>query len=218
VLDALDDALTIVGRCHETYLEASPMLRRLMNQVIFHRILIRTENIEGELQSVFGHITSLGRGYQAPAKGQRPENAQDPRLFGVLVPTSTKWCARVDSNHHGENSPQGPQPDTGGVDRSGGVQIVQFVGVCWTHRMGLEGWMFSKCSHGPVATSAQLSGSRAIPAVDSLNSAQASSGERSLCAAKRLRKSQGSSGGRFEALSRHTCARSGVVRWQIPAR
>lgn len=24
VLDALDDALTIVGRCHETYLEASP--------------------------------------------------------------------------------------------------------------------------------------------------------------------------------------------------
>jgi site-specific DNA recombinase len=84
VLDALDDALAIVGRCHETYLEASPMLRRLMNQVIFHRILIRTEDIEGDLQPVFGHITRLGRGCQAPAKARRPQNAQDPRLFGGL--------------------------------------------------------------------------------------------------------------------------------------
>jgi hypothetical protein len=36
--------------------------------------------------------------------------------------------AQVDSNHHGEISPQGPQPDTGGVDGFGGVQIFHFAG------------------------------------------------------------------------------------------
>lgn len=84
VLDALDDALTIVGRCHEIYLEASPMLRRLMNQVIFERLLIRSDNIEGEQQPVFAHITRLGRGCQASAKPQRPRNGQGPRLYGGL--------------------------------------------------------------------------------------------------------------------------------------
>jgi hypothetical protein len=37
-----------------------------------------------------------------------------------------RQCARVDSNHYGEISPQGPQPDRGGVDGFRGVQIVQF--------------------------------------------------------------------------------------------
>lgn len=64
----------------------------------------------------------------------------------------------------------------------------------------------------------QLSGSRAKLADDSLHSAHTSSAERSLCSAKRLMRSQGSSGGRFAALSRQTCARLGVVRWQMPAR
>jgi hypothetical protein len=36
-------------------------------------------------------------------------------------------CARVDSNHHGENSPQGPQPHTPVKSRSARVQIVRFV-------------------------------------------------------------------------------------------
>ena len=35
-------------------------------------------------------------------------------------------CAREDSNLHGELSPQGHQPDRGGVDGFRGVQIVQF--------------------------------------------------------------------------------------------
>ncbi len=84
VTEALEDALTIVGRCHETYLEASPMLRRLMNQVIFERLLIRSDSVECEQQPVFGHITRLGRGCQAPAKPRRPRNGQDPRLYGGL--------------------------------------------------------------------------------------------------------------------------------------
>src|SRR5580700_6528090 len=64
----------------------------------------------------------------------------------VLV--RTVWCARVDSNHHGENSPQGPQPDPGGADGSDGVQIVHFAGVARTRWTGLEGWMLSRCCHG----------------------------------------------------------------------
>jgi hypothetical protein len=35
----------------------------------------------------------------------------------------------VDSNHHGPNGPQGPQPDPRGVDGSAGVQIVHFASV-----------------------------------------------------------------------------------------
>ena len=85
VREALDDALTIVGRCHETYLEASPMLRRLLNQAIFERLLIHSDSVECEQQPVFGHITRLGRGCQAPAKARRrPQNAQDPLSFGGL--------------------------------------------------------------------------------------------------------------------------------------
>jgi site-specific DNA recombinase len=84
VMDALDDALTIVGRCHETYMQASPMLRRLMNQTMFDRLRIRSDRVDGEQQPVFRHITRLGRGCQAPAKPRRPRNAQGPRLYGGL--------------------------------------------------------------------------------------------------------------------------------------
>src|SRR4051794_486539 len=42
-----------------------------------------------------------------------------PRCAGLFA------CARVDSNHHGEISPQGPQPRTRAKDASAGVQIVQ---------------------------------------------------------------------------------------------
>ena len=83
-MEALEDALTIIGRCHQTYLAASPMLRRLMNQTIFERLLIRADRLECQQQPVFGHITRLGRGCQAPAKARRGQNAQDPRLFGGL--------------------------------------------------------------------------------------------------------------------------------------
>jgi hypothetical protein len=50
-------------------------------------------------------------------------------------------CAREDSNFHGPFGPQGPQPWTGRVDASRGVQIVQIAKVPWTqwtrwtHRM-----------------------------------------------------------------------------------
>jgi hypothetical protein len=107
VMEALDETLTIVGRCHETYLDASPMLRRLMNQVIFERLLIQSDHVECEQQPVFRHITRLGRGCQTPAKARRPQNGQDPRLLGGLgsnvdqmvrpsglEPPRTKWSTR----------------------------------------------------------------------------------------------------------------------------
>ena len=84
VLEVLTDALTIIGRCHQTYLQASPMLRRLMNQALFHRILIRSEHTEGDQQPVFRDITRLGRGCQTPANACGRRNAQDPRLYGGL--------------------------------------------------------------------------------------------------------------------------------------
>ncbi len=85
VMDALDDALTIAGHCHETYIAGSPMLRRLMNQTMFERLLIRSDLIQCDQQPVFGHIGRLGRGCQTPAKAaSRPQNAQDPRSFGGL--------------------------------------------------------------------------------------------------------------------------------------
>ncbi len=86
-MEALDDALTIVGRCHETYLEASPMLRRLMNQTMFERLLIRSDLIQCDQQPIFRHITRLGRGCQTPAKPRRPKTAKTPGLLGALVPT-----------------------------------------------------------------------------------------------------------------------------------
>jgi hypothetical protein len=58
------------------------------------------------------------------------------RLYKAVNATT---CARVDSNHHGENSPQGPQPDPPGVDGSAGVQIVHSasvsgrIGRIWRH-------------------------------------------------------------------------------------
>jgi site-specific DNA recombinase len=80
VLDALDESLAIVERCHETYLAASPMLRRLMNQAIFERILLRVGSLESEQHPVYGHITRLGRGCQDPAKGpHRPRKGPGPR-------------------------------------------------------------------------------------------------------------------------------------------
>ena len=84
VMDALDEALTIIGRCHETYMDASPMLRRLLNQVIFEKLLIRTDGLEGKPHPVFSHIARLGRGCQTPAKARRPQNGQGPRLLGGL--------------------------------------------------------------------------------------------------------------------------------------
>jgi hypothetical protein len=57
-----------------------------------------------------------------------PPRLSSPRLWGDRrrVPAQ---CARMDSNHHGEISPQGPQPDRGGVDGFRGVQIVHFAKV-----------------------------------------------------------------------------------------
>jgi hypothetical protein len=78
------------------------------------------------------------------------------RLAGMPAPFATDanppissyfQCARVDSNHHGEISPQGPQPRASSQDKSDGsqnVQIVRFFG-----RIGRIGR--SDCCHD-VAT------------------------------------------------------------------
>ena len=74
----------------------------------------------------------------------RPENIKKPRCAGLFQ------CAREDSNLHGPYSPQGPQPCTGRVDASTGVQIVQigrFAGRI--RRIGRNGCCHG-CCHGQV--------------------------------------------------------------------
>jgi hypothetical protein len=112
------DALAIVGRCHETYLQASPMLSRLMNQVIFHRILIHSELIECDLQPVFGHITRLGRGLPGPRQAPAaPERPRPPVFWG-------SWFQRrpngAEPGTKTEHSTQARDSDPGshGVGRS----------------------------------------------------------------------------------------------------
>jgi hypothetical protein len=135
-------------------------------------------------------------------------------------------CARVDSNHHPAYTGQGPQPYSPAPYTSVRVQIVRYIRVCGhIGRIGRND-LCQRCvtetrplrlSRRPSSES-QGSGLRAIASADNLNSAHASSAERPLCSANRFRNSHGSSCGRFTALSLHTCARSGVVRWHIPER
>jgi hypothetical protein len=56
------------------------MLRRLMTQAMFERLLIRSDLIQYDQQPVFGDISRLGRGCQTPAEPRRPRTAQDPRF------------------------------------------------------------------------------------------------------------------------------------------
>jgi hypothetical protein len=88
---ALDEALAIIQGCHATYMAADSELRRLMNQAIFTRLLVRTDELEGETAPVFGHIRSLS-GSSTPVRAKGPRNGQDPRLSGALVPTLVNWC------------------------------------------------------------------------------------------------------------------------------
>jgi site-specific DNA recombinase len=80
---ALDEALSIMQGCHAIYLAGDAELRRLMNQAIFTRLLVGTNEIEGEEQPVVGHIHAM-RGSRTVARARRPQNGQDPRLSGGL--------------------------------------------------------------------------------------------------------------------------------------
>ncbi len=79
----LEEALAIIQGCHATYLVADPELRRLMNQAIFTRLLVRIDAIEGEEDPVFAEIRHL-RGSRTPARAKRPRNGQDPLSSGGL--------------------------------------------------------------------------------------------------------------------------------------
>jgi hypothetical protein len=53
-----------------------------MSQVIFERLLIRSEKIQCDQQPAFGHITRRGRGSQAPPTPGGPKTSKTPRSFG----------------------------------------------------------------------------------------------------------------------------------------
>jgi site-specific DNA recombinase len=79
ILEALDDALVIVSDCHKTYLAGDATLRRMMNQAIFSRFLVRLDEIDGERETVFEYITRLAEDDQS----RGPENDQGP-VSGAL--------------------------------------------------------------------------------------------------------------------------------------
>ena len=80
---ALDEALALIQGCHATYLASDYEERRLLNQAIFTRLLIKGDSLDGEEAPVFGHIRRISRS-SAPARARRPRNGQDPRLSGGL--------------------------------------------------------------------------------------------------------------------------------------
>lgn len=100
VMEALDDALALVEHCHEVYLAAEPMVRRLMNQAIFEQLLVHTDDLEGKKQPVLAQIAHVGQTHRqlAAVGAGRPQKSQSPSLLGALVPTSYKWCPVRDSN------------------------------------------------------------------------------------------------------------------------
>ena len=81
--EALGEALSIIQGCHAIYLAGDPEQRRLMNQAIFKQLLIRTDLLEGEEETVFAQIRSLS-GSNPAARTKRPRNGQDPRSSGGL--------------------------------------------------------------------------------------------------------------------------------------
>jgi hypothetical protein len=76
------------------------------------------KRIRDEVPTGCCHGVATGRPRRAT---RRIPDAPKPR------PCRASRCARMDSNHHGEISPQGPQPCTHLPDLSAGVQNVQIV-------------------------------------------------------------------------------------------
>ncbi len=81
--EALDEALAIIRGCHATYMAADAEQRRLMNQAIFTRLLVRSDELEGEEEPIYGHITCLAPS-RAPARAESGHQGQDPRSSGGL--------------------------------------------------------------------------------------------------------------------------------------
>jgi site-specific DNA recombinase len=85
VQEALEDALTIAGQCHDVYVVAEPTLRRMMNQAIFDRLLVRTdEDIEHDLAPAFEHLARLTDAPRLDETGLEAGTAKAPVLSGAL--------------------------------------------------------------------------------------------------------------------------------------
>jgi site-specific DNA recombinase len=93
VMEALDDALAIAGLCHEVYAAAEPTLRRMMNQAIFSRLLVRFDELDGERQPVFEHLAQLAKPSVAANQGLR--TAKTPVLSGALGSNDGKMVPRA---------------------------------------------------------------------------------------------------------------------------
>jgi site-specific DNA recombinase len=121
VTESLDEALTIIEDCHTNYLAASPDLRRLMNQAIFERLLVRSDKLEGRRQPAFGRLARLSRGQQG-ARIRARQNDQDPQLFGGLGSNVDQMVRRSGSEPRPHRGPASGACRAGSAPAAGGAQ------------------------------------------------------------------------------------------------
>jgi hypothetical protein len=82
-LEALDEAIAIVHEAHRTYRDGDAELRRLMNQAIFERIIVRVDELQTDQAPIYGQIHRLAR-TSTPTGTKQAQNDQDPRFLGGL--------------------------------------------------------------------------------------------------------------------------------------
>jgi site-specific DNA recombinase len=95
VMEALEDALTLVGSGRLLYREASPHLRRLINQAIYERLLLEdADEAEAELTPLYAEILPLARRLAQEARtrpsGRRPHREKN------TTPVSSGPCSNID--------------------------------------------------------------------------------------------------------------------------
>jgi hypothetical protein len=80
-LEALDAALAIVHDAHRTYRDGDAELRRLMNQAIFERIIVRVDGLQADQASIYGQIRRLAR-TSTPTGAKGPKRPRPPFFWG----------------------------------------------------------------------------------------------------------------------------------------
>jgi hypothetical protein len=99
VTQALHEALLLLEKAQVAYRQATPTVRRLLNQALFEGLLIRDEDdLEANLTPWVSEIRHLARAAQGCQPARRNgQNGHDP-LSGAVGFHKQTWCPVRDSN------------------------------------------------------------------------------------------------------------------------
>ncbi len=146
ITEALNEALTLLEDPHVAYGQATPHLRRLLNQTLFDALLVRDEDdVEADPVPWVTEIHQLVGSSLARKEGVH--NDHDP-LSGAVGFNNTKMVRS--SGLEPPRTIRSTRPSTrfargiwvrGRSDRP-------FCASSRTHRTGLEGWVLPRCCHG----------------------------------------------------------------------